>query len=98
VTEEAHWQEVVAKLVEQYGDCHGLINNAGVSHLQPVDQFTADDVEFLLRVNVEGMFLGLKHTMNVIAADAKHVSGVSLVVDGGPMAGEFIHHGVASQG
>lgn len=207
VTEEADWQKVVAKLVEQHGTCHGLINNAGVSRLRPVDQLTADDVEFLLRVNVEGMFLGIKHTMNVIAAAgggaiinisalnalrgspnatayclakagtthlaraaalegaagkvrvnavhpgvlfeegdkpspgaialfgaegaqrfvdhhiettplhrlghprdigraivflvsdaAKHVSGVSLVVDGGRMAGEFVHHGVASQG
>jgi NAD(P)-dependent dehydrogenase (short-subunit alcohol dehydrogenase family) len=206
VTEETQWLSVVNNVTERFGACHGLINNAGVSRLKPIAQLTDEDVKFLLRVNVEAMFLGIKHTMSVIAAsgggaivnisapnalrgspnatgyclakagttqlaraaaiegaangvrvnavhpgvlfeegdkpspgaialfgavgaqrfvdhhiettplhrlghprdigqaivflvsdDAKHISGVSMVVDGGRMAGEFVHHGVASQ-
>lgn len=206
VTDEARWQQVVGEVVNRFGVCHGLINNAGVSRLKPIEQLNVEDVMFLLSVNVEAMFLGIKHTMNVIAAAgggaivnisalnalrgspnatayclakagtthlaraaaiegaankvrvnavhpgvlfeksdepspgaialfgaegaqrfvdhhiettplhrlghprdigsaivflvsdaAKHVSGVSIVVDGGRMAGEFVHHGVASQ-
>lgn len=206
VTDEGQWQRVVGAVTEQFGACHGLINNAGVSRLKPIEQLTAEDVRFLLQVNVEAMFLGIKHTMDVVSAAgggaivnisalnalrgspnatayclakagtthlaraaaiegapknvrvnavhpgvlfeegdkpspgaialfgaegaqrfvdhhiettplhklghprnigsaiaflvsdaAKHVSGVSLVVDGGRMAGEFVHHGVASR-
>ena len=68
VTQEGDWQRVVAAVVEQYGALHGLVNNAGVSRLKPMEQLAVADVRFLLDVNVEGMFLGIKHTLRPIAA------------------------------
>ena len=67
VTDEYQWQEIVATVVAQHGHLHGLVNNAGVSRLKPVEALTAGDVKFLLSVNVEAMFLGIKHTMDAIA-------------------------------
>ncbi len=68
VTSESDWQRVIADVLAQEGQLHGLVNNAGVSRLKPMEALSAADVEFLLKVNVEGMFLGIKHAMPSIAA------------------------------
>ena len=68
VTNEEQWIDVVEWIRTRYGNLHGLVNNAGVSRLRPVERLSSKDVQFLLSVNVEGMFLGIKHTMSVIGA------------------------------
>lgn len=67
VTQEADWIGVAKDVMSSEGTCHGLINNAGVSRLKPMENLSKDDVVFLLRVNVEGMFLGIKHFLQPIA-------------------------------
>jgi NAD(P)-dependent dehydrogenase (short-subunit alcohol dehydrogenase family) len=68
VTLEADWSRVIDAVLTEEGQLHGLVNNAGVSRLKPMDALSISDIEFLLKVNVEGMFLGIKHAMNPIAA------------------------------
>lgn len=67
VTQEADWLRVLEDVMNHEGACHGLINNAGVSRLKPMEKLNSDDVVFLLRVNVEGMFLGIKHFLQPIS-------------------------------
>ena len=68
VTREADWERLISEVLEQHGMLHGLVNNAGVSRLKPVEELSVEDVQFLLSVNVEGMFLGIKHAMGPIGA------------------------------
>jgi NAD(P)-dependent dehydrogenase (short-subunit alcohol dehydrogenase family) len=67
VTRESDWKSVIAKTLDEAGQLHGLVNNAGVSRLKPMEKLSVADVTFLLQVNVEGMFLGIKYAMDPIA-------------------------------
>jgi len=57
VTLEDDWRRVITDTMAQHGRLDTLINNAGVSRLKPMEKLSLDDLDFLLKVNVEGMFL-----------------------------------------
>jgi NAD(P)-dependent dehydrogenase (short-subunit alcohol dehydrogenase family) len=60
VTVEAEWAAVSADLRSQEGRLDVLVNNSGVSRLRPVETLSPEDLEFLVSVNVTGMFLGIR--------------------------------------
>ena len=60
VTDEAQWQATVALAQERYGPVTVLVNNAGVLHFQAVHKTELEDFDRILRVNVHGVFLGMK--------------------------------------
>ncbi len=57
VTREEDWQQVMNSVLEMYGRLDGLVNNSGAARLKPIQVLSLDDLEFLLKVNVDGMFL-----------------------------------------
>jgi NAD(P)-dependent dehydrogenase (short-subunit alcohol dehydrogenase family) len=66
VTKPDEWTRVVDSVVEEHGRLDGLVNNSGVSRLKPMDQMSLDDLEFLLSVNVDGMFYGIQQAFRVM--------------------------------
>lgn len=82
VTEEAAWARAIAQVLDRGDGLHGLIANAGEAVLKPIDQLTEADFEFLLKVNYDGCFLGLKHGLPAIAA-----SGGGAIVNIASVAG-----------
>ena len=77
VTTEEDWQRVVDTVVERHGQLDGLVNNSGVSRLKSMDQMSLDDLEFLLSVNVDGMFLGTQHAFRVMKARGGSIVNIS---------------------
>ena len=61
VTSEKDWENVVNKCLEKYGRLDILLNNSGESRGGPIEKLNLSDLHFLLKVNVEGPFLGAKH-------------------------------------
>ena len=61
VTSEDDWQRVIDATVEAYGQIDVLLNNAGDAIVGPLDKLTLDNLQFLIRVDVEGPFLGIKY-------------------------------------
>jgi 3-oxoacyl-[acyl-carrier protein] reductase len=47
----------VAKTVEKFGGIDILVNNAGVAAAAPIEQFSMDDFEKLIAVNIRGLFV-----------------------------------------
>ncbi|MFI6923913.1 glucose 1-dehydrogenase [Nonomuraea spiralis] len=82
VTDPGQWDTVVAAAVEAYGRLDGLVNNAGIATAHTIEQQSLDDFERVLRVNLVGVFLGLK---SVVAA--MRASGGGAVVNLSSVAG-----------
>jgi len=70
VSSESGWQELVLRVEQQFGRLDVLVNNAGLAESAGArDPETAEleDWRRIHRVNVEGVFLGCKHAIPLIA-------------------------------
>lgn len=68
VTDEARWVAVVAEIAARFGGLDILVNNAGIGLSGPVEQFSLADWRRQQAINVEGVFLGVKHAMPLLRA------------------------------
>jgi NAD(P)-dependent dehydrogenase (short-subunit alcohol dehydrogenase family) len=62
-TSEDAWVAVIAEVRRRFGKLHILVNNAGVAVPGPVTETTLADWRKQQSVNVEGVFLGVKHSL-----------------------------------
>jgi 3alpha(or 20beta)-hydroxysteroid dehydrogenase len=60
VTDEDQWQAAVGLAEQRFGPVTVLVNNAGILHFRAVHQTDTDDFDRVMRVNVRGVFLGMK--------------------------------------
>jgi 3(or 17)beta-hydroxysteroid dehydrogenase len=68
VREERRWQEVIAEVTRRFGGLHVLVNNAGVVVVATPETTTLEQFRFANAVMSEGVFLGCKHAIPVMAA------------------------------
>jgi 3(or 17)beta-hydroxysteroid dehydrogenase len=57
VTDESHWKRAVREPLDV------LVANAGVSFARPVAEMTLDEWRRVMAVNLDGVFLGVKHCL-----------------------------------
>ena len=60
ITKMSDVQSMFKKIVEQYGRVDILVNNAGVARDKSLKKLTEEDWDFVLNVNLKGMFLCCK--------------------------------------
>jgi 3alpha(or 20beta)-hydroxysteroid dehydrogenase len=60
VTDEPQWQAAVALAEARFGPVTVLVNNAGILLFQPLHKTDLADFDRVMRVNVQGVFLGMK--------------------------------------
>ncbi|MGY0019861.1 SDR family oxidoreductase [Streptomyces sp. cg35] len=60
VTDETSWQQAVARAEETFGPLTGLVNNAGIVHVDPIETLAEADYRKVVDVNQVGVFLGMK--------------------------------------
>jgi 3alpha(or 20beta)-hydroxysteroid dehydrogenase len=75
VTDEASWQAAVDATDDLFGPIGVLVNNAGVLSWGPIDKIPVEEFERVMRVNVLGVFLGMK----TVAASMERAGGGSIV-------------------
>ena len=93
VTDEAQWAAAVKASEEAFGPVSVLVNNAGILHFQSLHKTTLEDFERVMRVNVTGVFLGMKAvTASMVDAGGGSIVNVSSTagLQGLPYLGAYV--------
>lgn len=68
VTDESAWAAAIAQVRAEHGALHVLLNNAGIGRPAPLTEMSQQTFRLHFAINVEGMFLGMKHAIPLITA------------------------------
>ena len=66
VREEAAWESVVEAALKAYGSLDVLVNNAGIGATHIVTDVSLEEWRRVLSVNLDGVFLGMKHSIRAM--------------------------------
>ncbi|MBM7566190.1 3-hydroxybutyrate dehydrogenase [Paenibacillus sacheonensis] len=66
VTNETQFADAIARVLEIHGRLDVLVNNAGLQHVSPIEQFPTERFEYMLQVMVTGAFIGIKHAFPIM--------------------------------
>ena len=67
VAREADWERVTGEAMQRFGGLDVVVNNAGVFFVKPLAETTEEEWASAYAVNVEGVWLGVKHGFIAIA-------------------------------
>jgi 3(or 17)beta-hydroxysteroid dehydrogenase len=76
VTSESDWQSAVQHALSKWGCLHVLAACAGISFAKPIAETSLDEWRNVLGINLDGVFLGLKHAIPAL----RDSGGGSIVV------------------
>ena len=95
VTKEEDWVRVLADTERAFGGLHVLVNNAGIGLTKDLEQITLEEWRHVHAIDLDGVFLGCKHAIALMAKTAKdtglggsivNISSISGIVAGHNMA------------
>lgn len=87
VTSEDEWIGAVAFAKDKFGGLDILVNNAGIFWMKPIALETLETFRRMQQVNVEGVFLGLKHCIPAIAERGGKWDGGGSIINLSSVAG-----------
>ena len=79
VTQETHWEQVISSVVKENGGLDVLVNNAGISVVHTLLETSLEEWRRVHAVNLEGVFLGTKHAVNVMRPEGASGRGGSII-------------------
>ena len=93
VADEQQWQAAVALAEERFGPVTVLVNNAGILAFQALHKTELADFDRIMRVNVHGVFLGMKSvTPSMSKAGGGSIVNISSTagLQGMPYVGAYV--------
>lgn len=81
VTHEDDWLRARDIVAEQHGKLHILVNNAGTDLTGPVETLAMQDWRRIMDINVDGVFLGVKTFVPLMAESGKDFRGGASIIN-----------------
>lgn len=78
VTNEDAWIEVISRVKANHGRLDILVNNAGIGLSSPILEMSLADWKRQIAVNLDGVFLGVKHAIPLMRAGGRGGSIVNI--------------------
>ncbi|EOP66732.1 3-hydroxybutyrate dehydrogenase [Bacillus cereus VDM006] len=66
VTSEQEISEAISETITNFGSLDVLINNAGMQHVSPIEEFPTDKFELLIRIMQIAPFIAIKHAFPIM--------------------------------
>lgn len=91
VTNENDWIEAIVRIKEQFSRLDVLINNAGIGMSGPITSFSFENWRQLMAVNLDGVFLGIKHSLPLMAKQGGSIVNIASIdgLNGVPNASAY---------
>lgn len=87
VASEESWMGAVAFAKSTFGGLDILVNNAGIFFVRPIVATSLEDFRRMQQINVEGVFLGIKHAVPAIAERSQQWEGGGSIINVSSVAG-----------
>ncbi|MBW4433237.1 MAG: 3-oxoacyl-ACP reductase FabG [Pelatocladus maniniholoensis HA4357-MV3] len=84
-------KNAVAETVKTFGRLDILVNNAGVATMAPIDQFSLDDFDRLVAVNVKGVFVATQEAVRHMGEGGRIIMIGSVNSDLVPVGGLSVY-------
>lgn len=81
VAREEDWAAALEAVTERHGKLHILVNNAGVDLTGPVETLSMDGWRRIMSINVDGVFLGVRAFVPLMAESGREVKGGSSIIN-----------------
>lgn len=81
VTREEDWQAALDHVTRTHGALHVLVNNAGIDLTGPVESIALTDWRRIMAINVDGVFLGTKLFVPLLAQSGATVNGGASIIN-----------------
>lgn len=81
VTKEEDWQRTRDAVQSRHGKLHVLVNNAGIDLTGPVETLTMEGWRRIMDVNVDGVFLGVKTFVPLLAEHGRDFRGGASIIN-----------------
>lgn len=98
VSQEVSWEKSLDIVMKEFGRVDTLVNCAGVGTSGNFEDLSLDDWNWMLSVNLTGVFLGCKHTISAMRKTTGGGSIINISSIGGLVGGEDIAGYCASKG
>lgn len=84
-------KNAVAETVKAFGRLDILVNNAGVATLAPIDQFSLEDFDRLVAINIKGVFVATQEAVRHMGEGGRIINIGSVNSDLVPFAGGSVY-------
>ncbi|HSZ73254.1 MAG TPA: SDR family oxidoreductase [Rhizomicrobium sp.] len=96
VTKEDEWVAVLAETERVFGGLHVLVNNAGIGLTKDLEAITLDEWRYVHAIDLDGVFLGCKHAVGLIARTAQATGLGGSIVNISSISGIIAGHNMAA--